>query len=160
LILDLFALYGYNPWRTVMWMAVFVLLFAGVWAWAASYCERSSCLDETVFVVSNRDAYTQERFERSYPDFHPLAYSFDVFVPFISFGYEDHWRPNLNWGVLAELPDPTASFRPGGQRNDGYVTITIGGILYVLGILEMILGLVLTSLLVTGFTGLLRGEDG
>jgi len=39
------------------------------------------------------------------------------------------------------------------------VTITIGGVLYVLTILEMILGLVLTSLAVTGFTGVLRGDD-
>jgi hypothetical protein len=32
-------------------------------------------------------------------------------------------------------------------------------VLYVLGVVEMVLGLVLTSLAVTGFTGLLRGEE-
>jgi len=156
-ILDLFALYGYNPWRTVVWMTVFVLLFAGIWSWAASHCERSTCLDESVFVVRNRDAYTPEKFDKGYPEFNALAYSFDVFVPFVSFGYEDHWRPNLNWAPVAELPDFTASFRPGAR--DGAITITMGGILYVLGILETVLGLILSSLLVTGFTGLLRDEE-
>ena len=29
-LLDWFALYGHNPWRTVMWMAVVVVMFAGV----------------------------------------------------------------------------------------------------------------------------------
>ena len=28
-LLDVFALYGFNPWRTVMWMAFFILMFAG-----------------------------------------------------------------------------------------------------------------------------------
>ena len=30
-LLDMFALYGFNPWRTIIWMALFVLLFAAVW---------------------------------------------------------------------------------------------------------------------------------
>ena len=32
-LLDVFALYGFNPWRTVIWMGVLVLVFAGVWTW-------------------------------------------------------------------------------------------------------------------------------
>ena len=39
------------------------------------------------------------------------------------------------------------------------ISITLGGVLYVLVVLEMLLGLVLTSLAVTGFTGLLRSES-
>jgi hypothetical protein len=158
--LDWCALYGYNPWRTVMWMAVVVLLFAGIFSSAHSYCERPGCMDESVFVLTNRDAYTPETFQRGYPEFHALAYSFDVFVPFIGFGYDDHWRANINWGPMLDIPLPDITGMVGltAPRGDRVVTLTLGGVLYVLTILETLLGIILTSLAVTGFTGLLRGE--
>jgi hypothetical protein len=52
-----------------------------------------------------------------------------------------------------EIPLPTDWF---GQST---LTVTSGGILYGLYVLEMLLGLVLTSLAVTGFAGLLKGDD-
>lgn len=160
-ILDLFALYGYNPWRTVVWMAVMIIAFAGVWSWAASQCGERGCLDEEVFVISNRDAYTPDKFTSGYPAFNALGYSFDVFVPFISFGYEDHWRPNVAWRPFAEVPLPDAKrlLNRDAPPEPRMVTLTVGGVLYVLTVLEMIIGLVLTSLAVTGFTGLLRSDE-
>jgi hypothetical protein len=161
--LDWFALYGFNPWRTVAWMAAVIILFAGVWAWSASNCTQPGCFDETVFVTSKRDAFSTERFKARYPAFHPLAYSFDVFVPFVSFGYEDHWRPSMSYGPVATWRLPHLPAFVGGEtakeRIFSDVTITIGGVFYVLVILEKILGLVLTSLMITGFTGLLRGHE-
>lgn len=161
--LDWFALYGFNPWRTVAWMAAVIVLYAGVWAWSASNCTQPGCFDERVFVTSKRDAFSADRFAARYPPFHPLAYSFDVFVPFVSFGYEDHWRPNMSYGPIAtwRLPHLPA-FVSGETKKDrifSNVTITVGGFLYVLVIIEKILGLILTSLMVTGFTGLLRGHE-
>jgi hypothetical protein len=165
-ILDLFALYGLNPWRTVVWMAVIILAFAGVWSWAAGNCRDRGCFDESVFVVSNRDAYTPEAFAQSYPEFNALAYSLDVFVPFVSFGYEDHWRPNVRWQPLGEIGVPDLAQLVGRAGSDAAsqaalvtLKVTAGGILYGLAVLEMLIGLVLTSLAVTGFTGLLRGAE-
>jgi hypothetical protein len=169
--LDMFALYGFNPWRTVAWMVAFIALFAGFWAWAGGQCANSGCRDESVFVMTNRDAYTPEKFASVYPDFNPLAYSFDVFVPFVSFGYADHWRPNMAWTPIAEIPQPV-TFAPIEDKTAGELTgptsgtnkpvptfkITLGGVLYGFVILETVIGIVLTSLLVTGFTGLLRGD--
>ncbi|MGI9476069.1 MAG: hypothetical protein ACR2PI_05155, partial [Hyphomicrobiaceae bacterium] len=161
--LDWFALYGFNPWRTVIWMTAVILLFAGVWAWSASHCGRSGCFDERVFVTAKRDAFSTEQFTQRYPAFHPLAYSFDVFVPFVSFGFEDHWRPNVNYAPLATLRLPHIPAFVSGEtdrrRIFADVTITTGGILYVLLVVEKVLGLILTSLMVTGFTGLLRGNE-
>jgi len=178
-ILDLFALYGHNPWRTVAWIAVFVVLFAGIWSWAGSHCVERHCHDETVFVVTNRDAYSQDstqRFRDVYPAFNALGYSFDVFVPFVSFGYADHWRPNLNWRPFSQVPVPdvvvqsvtrierviSGSREPpsrlSGEQPSQAITFTVGGVLYVLRVVQMVLGLILTSLAVTGFTGLLRSE--
>ena len=162
-LVDWFALYGHNPWRTVVWMAAVVLLFAGIWAGAARWCQEPGCFDESVFVVRNKDAYREQNFRKTYPAFHALAYSFDVFVPFVAFGYEDHWRPNLEYGPLAELPLPFPSStiqKPGVPiAKEATLSITIGGVLYVLMIVEAIVGLILTSLLVTGFTGLLKGRS-
>ncbi len=161
-LLDWFALYGHNPWRTVMWMMAVIVLFAGIWGGAQRLCEEADCFDETVFVIRNKDAYRDERFRQTYPGFHALAYSFDVFVPFVSFGYEDHWRPNIDFGPIAELPLPWASSAntPNGKAGskEPTVAITIGGLLYVLGVIEAIIGIVLTSLMVTGFTGILKGR--
>lgn len=161
-LLDWFALYGHNPWRTVMWMIAVVILFAGVWSGAQRLCGEADCFDETVFVIRNKDAYRDERFRQTYPGFHALAYSFDVFVPFVSFGYEDHWRPNIDFGPIAELPLPwpKSPQAPDGKTasKEPTVAITIGGMLYVLGIIEAIIGIVLTSLMVTGFTGILKGR--
>src|SRR5258705_8664635 len=63
-LLDVFALYGFNPWRTVVWMTMFVVLFAGVWWWAAQGCERDSCKDESVYAMSLKGQLWPGRQER------------------------------------------------------------------------------------------------
>jgi hypothetical protein len=155
-LLDVFALYGFNPWRTVVWMTTFVVLFAGIWWWAAQGCERDSCKDETVFAMSLKGNYGQDdkSAEERYPGFSPFAYSLDVFLPFVNLGYKEHWRPRTSYGALAELPLPGAELH--GQQS---LTVTVGGILYLLYVAEMLVGLILASLAVTGFAGILRGED-
>ena len=90
----------------------------------------------------------------NYPAFAPLAYSFDVFIPFVDFGYKEHWRPAVSYRPLAEVPLPDLPWLR--QRT---LTLTLGIVLYVLYVLEMLIGLVLTSLAVTGFTGLLKGDE-
>jgi hypothetical protein len=155
-LLDVFALYGFNPWRTVVWMTTFVVLFAGVWWWAALGCERDSCKDETVYAMSLKGNYGQDdkSAEEKYPGFSPLAYSLDVFLPFVNLGYKEHWRPRTSYLTLADVPLPGAELH--GQQ---HLTVTVGGILYLLYVAEMLAGLILASLAVTGFAGILRGED-
>ncbi len=95
----------------------------------------------------------------------------DVFMPFVSFGYADHWRPNMAWALIAEIPQPI-TFAPIEYKAAGEITgqtsdtdkpvptfkITLGGVLYGFIILETVIGIVLASLLITVFTGLLRGD--
>ncbi len=167
-LLDMLALYGFNPWRTVLWMALVVFAFAGVWSSAARHCGERDCFDESVLVVTNRDAYTPERFQAVYPGFNAFAYSLDLAVPFVSLGYADHWRPNTSWRPFAEVPLPDIGVWAGtaGQDSAGRVvtkppslTLTWGGLLYAASVIEQLLGLVLGALAVTGFTGLLQ-KDG
>ncbi len=154
--LDVVALYGFNPWRTVIWMAVCVVAFAGIWSWGAHGCATADCKDETVYVMALKGNFGQDEAKAvlTYPSFAPLAYSFDVFMPFVNFGFKEHWRPNLGYMPLAELP----SLDIEGFETPR-VVVTAGTLLYGAYILEMLIGLVLTSLAVTGFTGILRGEE-
>lgn len=154
--LDVFALYGFNPWRTVMWMVLVVGLFAGVWALAARNCGLPGCKDEQVFVMALKGNFGQDdaKATANYPYFNPLAYSLDVFLPFIDLGYEAHWRPSPSYGPITELRPPDLPWLA-----DRTLTVTLGGLLYVLYVVEMIIGLVLTSLAITGFTGLLKGVE-
>lgn len=159
-LLDVFALYGFNPWRTVIWMMFFVLSFGAVWSFAATGCAERDCKDEQVFVMALKGNFGQNdaKSEANYPAFSAIAYSFDVFVPFVDFGYEGHWRPRLSYRPLVDIPAPQwlASGDGGGAP---HVTITAGVLLYIFYVLEMIIGLVLTSLAITGFTGMLNTEE-
>jgi hypothetical protein len=158
LFLDVFALYGFNPWRTVLWSVAFVLLFAGVWGFAARGCQRADCKDESVFVMALKGNFGQDDRQAAdnYPPFHPLAYSLDVFLPFVDLGYQSHWLPHMVEppALAVEVPAVAPLGWPATK-----LSLTWGALLYGLYVLEMLLGLVLTSLAVTAFTGLLRGED-
>ena len=161
-LLDWVALFGFNPWRTVLWIVLFLFLFSGFWSWAASQCERNGCFDQRVFVTSNMDAYDATKFEDVYPPFNAYGFALDHFVPIISLGFSDHWRPNASYQPLAEIKLPNIPvFLSGETRRDRIFTsisITVGGLLYLMILLQQLIGLILISLMATGFTGILRDE--
>lgn len=155
-LLDVFALYGFNPWRTVTWIVALIAIFGGLWWWAALGCGRDDCKDEQIYVMALKGNYGQDdgKAEERYPGFSPFLYSLDVFFPFVNFGFKEHWRPNTSYHPLVDIPLAESNgFGPTVLR------ITFGGILYGFYVLEMLLGLVLTSLAVTGFAGLLKGDE-
>ena len=77
----------------------------------------------------------------------------------------------MAWTPIAEIPQPI-TFAPvedkqvediageisNPKKHVPTLKITLGGVLYGFVILETIIGIVLTSLLITGFTGQLRGD--
>lgn len=150
-LLDWFALYGHAPWRTVAWIVVFVALFAGVWEGAAATCPTEDCRDEEVFVRVKRGDFSDDpaALDATYPEFNALAYSFDLFVPIVDFGHREFWRPNTRYAPVTALDVPVL----------GQTELTVGQGLYLLTIVEMLLGLILTSLAVTGFTGLIGRDE-
>lgn len=161
-LLDWLALYGYNPWRTVVWMFAVIMLFAAFWASAATLCSAPGCTDETLLVMTAQDRYSDTARARGYPDFNALAYSVDVFFPLVQLGYDDHWRFNAHFGPLFSMSVPSApalmSLMVGGEPASllTEVKVTLGSLLYVLVLIERLLGLILASFAVTAFTGLLR----
>jgi hypothetical protein len=149
-LLHVLADYGFNPWKTVAWSLGLVALFALAYG-AAAYggcAERVPlCADQTAFVrvlaadyvPGVADAATAEaNLRRVYPAFDPLLYSFDVFLPLLDLGADRFWRPNEHW-------------TPAG--------FPLGRALQWATALQQVLGALLVSLAVTGFTGLLTREE-
>ncbi|MGF1650662.1 MAG: hypothetical protein ACFCUN_09430 [Hyphomicrobiaceae bacterium] len=160
--LDWLALYGFNPWRPVAWIAAVVLAFAAIWSFAAGFCAEPGCFDETLLVMTARDGYSEVGLGRGYPAFHALAYSLDVFLPVLDLGYASHWRFNLDYGPLMSIPVPSGSglveLFLGGEPRALVVSldVTLGSVFYALTVVERVVGAALTSLAVISFTGLLK----
>ncbi len=119
--LDIFALYGFNPWRTVIWMFVFVLSFSAIWSLASSGCTRADCKDETVFVMALKGNFGQDdaRSEVNYPAFAPLAYSFDVFMPLRRFRLQGTLAAEAQLQTYRRVPRPASALAREGDR-DGH----------------------------------------
>ena len=103
-------------------MALFVLLFAAVWFWAAQGCAREDCKDEQVFVMALKSNFGQDDTGAvaNYPGFSPLPYSFDVFIPFVDFGFKEHWRPRTSYMPLAEIPLPGSAVAQATRSNANF----------------------------------------
>jgi hypothetical protein len=61
--------------------------------------------------------------------------------------------------VRLPLPDPAGPMLGPEAHAQQPLDITIGGLLYVLTLVETLLGIVLGSLAITGFTGILKGTE-
>lgn len=142
--LHLLADYGFNPWKAVAWSGGVILVCAALYANPAEgLCESRDplCADGAVFVRTVPADFVPgidnirvpDELAKRYPAFDPLAYSFDVFLPLFDIGTERFWRVNTTtgWGLV----------------------------LYYFTVAEQIVGALLISLFVTGFTGLLTRDD-
>jgi hypothetical protein len=137
--------YGFNPWKTIRWSAAVVVVFALLYLFPAiDYGSQTHLLaaDQNAFArtvpadfVPGATSYEESKqlAAKVYPSFDPLMYSLDVFLPFVDLGMEKYWRANT--------------------------TTWLGVLLYYLSVLEGIIGAILISLAVTGFTGLLTRDE-
>ena len=131
--------HGYKPTRA-LFMSLVVIIF-GTGLFHIGY--RDGWIE-----ASDLEAYTIATAEDSpltYPEFFPLTYSLDVFLPVIDLHQANYWIPKAS---LGEPIDKSIGFLSTGVRD--------GGILLAYFWLQIILGWVLTSLWVAGFTGLVR----
>lgn len=150
--------YGFNPWKAVGISAAIVLGFALIFGLADRRCpvgEPGLCGGQSAFVQPRAADFEPSVLESGgYPSFRPVAFAFDLFVPFIDFGVEPYWRSN----DAALIP---LSARPArGEADDMEDAVLIpGGLLTLLSILLQLLGATLIAIIITGFTGLLVRED-
>lgn len=150
--------YGFNPWKAVGISAAIVLGFALIFGAANHRCpvgELGLCGGQSAFVQPRAADFEQSVLESGgYPSFRPVAFAFDLFVPFIDFGVEPYWRSN----DAARIP---LSARPASGAVDDVENAVLlpGGLLTLLSILLQLLGATLIAIIITGFTGLLVRED-
>jgi len=89
-LLGLLTGYGYRPWRPIF--VALVLIGIG---WGLFYAGGREGI--VMRVISERFASSSEQNgDLVQPNFHPLLYSFDVFLPVITFEHTEHWAPNEN----------------------------------------------------------------
>jgi len=89
-LLGLLTGYGYRPWRPIF--VALVLIGIG---WGLFYAGGREGI--VMRVRSERFVPSSEQNgDLVQPNFHPLLYSFDVFLPVITFEHTEHWAPNEN----------------------------------------------------------------
>lgn len=149
-MLHLFADYGYNPWKTIIWCLAFIVAFGFIYQLASLDCEKRGCLDATVFVpVMAGDVETPSTGDLAsiYPSFGPFHYSLDLFIPIFDLGMESYWHANTNHKYHLDL---------GGEMK---LLVNTGMWLDWIAVFERILGALMVALAISGFTGLLTRSD-
>jgi len=120
--------HGYRPEWALVWILAFIAL--GAFLFDLGY-------RNGVMAPASTDVLVQEMYQKyreipkDYPTFSAWAYSIDAFVPFLDLVLEHYWIPNADagwWGALLRI----------------YLWIHIG------------VGWILSSLFLTGVTGIIR----
>lgn len=97
-LLHVLADYGFNPWKTILWSVVIVFLCGTLFA-AQGECWSSCVLvsGETAvgdfFAVGAGNVLFDNPPQHHYPEFSPWLYSLDQFIPVLSLGMDEFWRP-------------------------------------------------------------------
>jgi hypothetical protein len=132
-ILKYTVAYGYEPWLALYWAAGFVIF--GSLLFAFGY--RAGVIGPT-----DNDASSKFQYDRTvrpgYQPFNAFVYSLDTFLPIITLGLKDRWMPNPN------------------LKPREWHFINWGGALRWYFWVHLLLGWVLITLFVAGFTGIIR----
>jgi hypothetical protein len=108
--LNLIVGFGYRPIRALGW----ALFFIGLSSWAAHWAWRAGDMAPNSAIVLVSDGWKEALDAnpanpaalwssatgkgRDYETFHPLAWSFDVFVPLVDIGQKSAWAPSTSRG--------------------------------------------------------------
>jgi hypothetical protein len=128
-LLDVSIRYGYQTWRAVAGLAALFLVVLAIF-WLAQYRTNLIVPAQTITLGPTP---TVARCTGHYPCFSPVGYAIDTVIPLINVHQADYWRPN-------------ASVSDGWVLT--YVTWVGTG-----------LGWALATLIVAGYTGLIRNAD-
>lgn len=169
-LLDIFGNYGYSPWLTIKASLVSIILFSLFWAYIFSKCVDNSCTDENIFILSSKGEYEYTS-QKIYPQFNPLIYTIDLFLPGINIGHSKNWSPNLTYDDELNIKIPYISKHDDNikfnlrkvkinkisQTTRGI--LSMGKIIYVVYIFNILIGIILGAYAVIGFSGLFRHKD-
>lgn len=128
--LDFTIRYGYQTWRAVIGLAALYLIVLGIF-WQAQH--RPDLIVPVPAGAVLRPVPTAARCATEYPCFNAAGYAIDTVVPLINVHQADYWRPNAS-AVDGQL----------------LVYVTWAGTAF---------GWALATLIVAGYTGLVRNID-
>jgi hypothetical protein len=113
--------------------------------------------EKGIVIPTKAEAYHPNKTTRQEPAFYPAfnrwLYALDTFVPIINFGQKDYWAPQVTC-------NKSGLIRGGGIRLCilGILGKPAIRVLYLYRWLHIVAGWVLITLVVTGFTNLVRRE--
>jgi len=133
--------YGYKPFRVVYWAVPIWLL--GVLLFSSGY-KNNQIKPPSRFAWTD-SAPPYENLYEHYTVFNPWIYSLDVFLPFVSLGQQEHWKPNSY--QTCKISSKSGVFKLSGR------------ILLTFVYIEILLGWFLASMLAIGISGLVKQKD-
>jgi hypothetical protein len=150
--------YGYLPMRSVMAGILVVLTGALIFGSAA----RQGIMAPADSAVLLSQAYREEgKLPLGYPAFDPWTYSIDVFLPVIEFDQESRWLPTMPAQATARaaLHGSDVSVWTLYSRAQALLDEWVSRDVAKMWLrIQIVLGWILTSLAIMGFTGLLRPQ--
>lgn len=131
--------YGYRPWRPI-WPALVVMFLGCLFFWGGGV---GNLMAPTKVAAYTPDGTCEQKeIAEDYPNYNPILYSIDSFVPLVDLRVATYYLPNANRGANV--------LRWAG------LTLTWGSLLRFYLWIHIAAGWMLTTLLVVGLTGLVR----
>ncbi|MBI5747906.1 MAG: hypothetical protein HZA00_02190 [Nitrospinae bacterium] len=85
--------HGYKPLKAVGIIIVFLIFGIFIFSWANNYSVMQPSKER---VYMSKDFQEKRSIPPEYPQFNPIMYSMDVFVPFLDLHQEDYWLPDAS----------------------------------------------------------------
>jgi cytoskeletal protein CcmA (bactofilin family) len=120
--------YGYRTWRAVALLVALYLAAVGIFIWA----QHADLLIPTQVYTTAHSVPTAMRCTANYPCFDPASYAIDTVIPLVDTHQTEYWSPNAH--------------APRGQ------------FVLVFTWVSTVLGWLLATLVVAGYTGLVRRD--
>ena len=156
--------------RALIVSGLLLVVFASIWL-HVSDCNGSGCSKSEVFLQAypKRFSLGANSENMRHPPFHPFLYALDLFIPYVDFGYQNLWIPNVNHNPLvagALIPKKDAAWASRQiQRITGFdiappsflttpkMWVSTGLLVYLLRFFNMVAGLIMNYFFVTSITG-------
>ena len=131
--------YGYKPHYRALLLSSILIIMGWILFQIGGAADLMSPTRERVYMDTSYSG--TQAMPDEYPDFNPLVYSIDSFVPFVDLHQEDYWLPNANHSCKL-----------------GDYTLPCGALLRTYHWLHISMGWILATLFAVGLTGLVRKE--
>jgi cytoskeletal protein CcmA (bactofilin family) len=127
-LMDITVRYGYRTWRAVALLVALYLTAVGIFIWA----QHADLMIPTQVYTTLHPVPRTVRCTANYPCFDPLSYAIDTVIPLVNTHQAEYWSPNAH--------------APRGQ------------LLLIFTWVSTVLGWALATLVVAGYTGLVRRD--